>query len=1245
MPAVAQPLLPFAPIRNSGLFSSHWLEHRLALEPEWQELRPHAADVLDRLGELWKVQHKRVEKYGDEQGLEEGFIQPVLRELGWKLKYQTWLQGREPDYALFLDDTALDAALAVGRQSPEFWATARVVADAKRWDLSLDTSVKVHNKREYPPEQIEWYLDRSRLDYGILTNGRLWRLVPRQLSTHQRRFQTYLECDLPAILSGWLGEPAGVAERGLLLEDFLQFYLFFSPDGFASRLGRKPLVQRAVEGSSEYRVGISEGLKAKTFEALSLCIEGFLGYEPNGLYPATDLLLCREQSLVLLGRLLFIMFAEDRRLLPYKVHHTYTNNRSLGRLRDEVATRLDEAKRGLQHDYDRQSTALWDDLVNLFDLIDQGGGRYGVPAYNGGLFDANAHPFLAAKKLSDWHVARVIDSLGRAPDPDHPLAGLFRVDYRDLAIQHLGGIYEGLLELHPVLAAVPMVVYVVRERGLRREIVQAASEPPPRGGELTGVEYPPGSVYLVTDKGERRAFGSYYTPDHIVDHIVRETLGPLCQTLTAELANAGGGESDFAERVLSLRVLDPAMGSGHFLIRACQFLAEEIATNPHTADEHAGGDEATLAYWKRRVAERCLYGVDVNAMAVDLAKLALWLETVAADRPLTFLDHHLRTGNSLIGAKVADLAALPGDTGMYKEAFDKAFSKKLPALLEPLAAIRALSSEDIRQVKEKHKKFEEFGKAVEPFRALADLWCAAATGFDLDPDDYHAALEVVDRPKRFAAVAQEDWFRSAHAAGEALAAFHWELAFPEAFFDGPGRRPRAGFDAVIGNPPYEVLSEKESGRDLSALRAFIDAEPIYEPSRRGKNNLYKLFVCRALDLLADGGRLGFIAPMAILGDDQAADLRAALFDAGGFTGVETFEQKDDPTRRVFRDAKLSTAVFLFEKSEAAKGRPFRVRVHNANVIASESPGLTLTTVDIPLYDPGNRAIVSCDQADWDLAARIMKSGRMARLGEFAEFFQGEVNETNERARGNLTNDSNLGKLVTRGASICLYVTRPASQGDDLFVNVKKFLEGKGPDTKAYHHRYRRVGLQESSPQNNFRRIIAALVPAGEFFNHTVNYCTERSCDIDLAIVLALLNSTLADWYFRLGSTNAHVSHYQLYNLPCPRFAAETTAEDRRRQERAEAALAAGRPADALAELRPLLERPPFSPAVQAVIVAAVERIIGIESNRGQIARTDRSALDPDAQPYQDLIDQLLYGLAGLSAEEVRGLEERYERML
>ncbi len=150
MPAPTQPSLLFGPVHNAGLFSSHWLENRLELEPEWQETREQAREALDHLAEVWRVQRNRVERYGDEQGLEQGFIQPVLEQLGWKLKYQTWLQGRKPDYALFGDDAALDAALVLGRTSDDFWKTATVVADAKAWHISLDRPLRVENRRRIP---------------------------------------------------------------------------------------------------------------------------------------------------------------------------------------------------------------------------------------------------------------------------------------------------------------------------------------------------------------------------------------------------------------------------------------------------------------------------------------------------------------------------------------------------------------------------------------------------------------------------------------------------------------------------------------------------------------------------------------------------------------------------------------------------------------------------------------------------------------------------------------------------------------------------------------------------------------------------------------------------------------------------------------------------------------------------------------------------------------------------------------
>lgn len=1270
-----QLLLPIRPVRNLALFSSHWLENRLRLEPEWVGLRLEAADVLERLANIWRVERNRVLQYGSEPGLEHGFIQPVLAALGWRILYQTFLDGRRPDYALFANDAALDNALQAGRHSPEFWRFPKLVADAKAWHVRLDRPSIVNNQREYPPEQIKWYLDHSWLDFGLLTNGRIWRLIPRIYGPHQRRFQTYLECDLPAILDAWISRP-NLADQVTLLDEFLTFYLFFSPVSFAEIDGRQPLINRAVEGSSEYRLGVGEGLKEQAFEALRLCVEGFLNNPANGLTPEAHLELCREQSFILLYRLLFVMYAEDRQLLPYRLNRAYTENRSLGRHRNEIATRLDRTRLNRIEDYSLEATDIWQDLLSLFDLVDRGRKTYGVPAYNGGLFSQEAHPFLAENQLSDWYLARVIDQLGRASDPQHPAFGLFRVDYHDLAIQHLGSIYEGLLELHPHYASERMLV--VRRRGNKTdERVIPATERILSGFERAETTYDPNTVYLLTNKGERRSSGSYYTPDHIVDHIVENTLGPICRSISDELEREieevenllsqasdeeaevlqqqlEGLRGDYDDRMLRLRILDPSTGSGHFLIRACQFLAEEIATHPRTredASEGIGGDESALAFWKRRVVENCLYGVDMNPMAVELAKLALWLETLAADRPLTFLDHHLRHGNSLVGAQLVSLGVLPGEIEVLAHNFTGQVAEQIHVLLPTLTLIRQSPSESADQVRDKERLFREFDRARAPFLRIADLWCSFVTDprSSLTSEQYQTALNLVTHPNRFRRLLQERWFADGvqFAHKPDVACFHWELEFPEVFFDDAGRRQDAGFDAVIGNPPYDVLSEAETGRDLSALRAVIEQEPIYQPSRRGKNNLYKLFICRALDLLAQGGYLGFITPMAVLGDDQAAEIRRKIVEVGAFTSIEAFPQKDNPANRIFPEAKLSTSVFTFIKdtSEDVDARAFRSRVHPGRTIDAGSPSLLLTTDAIPLYDPSNFTIVSCSQEDWDLAIRIMSTGRLSRLKEFTEFFQGEVNETNERAKGNLVDDPEVGQLVTRGAAICLYVPRPASQGTDLYLNVDRFLAGKGRDTKAFHHRYMRVGLQESSPQNNFKRIIAALILEGDFCNHTVNYCPSHKCSFDLRFLLALLNTKLSEWYFRLGSTNAHVSHYQLYNLPCPIFRDQFTAHDQRMTEEALAAIEKGEIDSVVEFLEPGIRHPPFSQASYMVVIEAVNRIMNVESSRGEISRTARSALATAAQPYQNLIDRLFYEMAGLTTEEINGLEQRLSEML
>lgn len=450
--------------------------------------------------------------------------------------------------------------------------------------------------------------------------------------------------------------------------------------------------------------------------------------------------------------------------------------------------------------------------------------------------------------------------------------------------------------------------------------------------------------------------------------------------------------------------------------------------------------------------------------------------------------------------------------------------------------------------------------------------------------------------ERSVAASRESWF------------FHWELEFPEVFFGPrPGtervieEKQNPGFDAVVGNPPYDVLASEEIGVDLSSAISFFKAQDVFAPAIRGKNNLYKLFICRSFGLCRDGGTLGMITPMAILGDDQAAGVRQLLLRAGQFLAIEAFPQKDDARRRVFTEAKLATSVFVVARRQ--ENQPLVVTTHPGRRLDEVLAELRLRADELIRFDPSNFSILTCAQADWDLAIRILAIPGVKRLGECCETFQGEVNQTTDSRRNLVSTDSNAGPRVVRGANICLYAVREASQGEDIFLRQKEFLRAKMGSEKAHHHLQRRVGWQESSPQNNFRRVIAAPIPAGHFCNHKINYLTEGDSDVDLDLLLAILNSAVTDWFFRLSSTNAAVSHYQIKLLPIP-------------------------PLDAIEPVQGLSRQ-----------------IQSLESERIVKRRAERSHLGKEAQVLQDEIDDIIFSTLGLNKSEVHYIKGRLKEML
>lgn len=467
-------------------------------------------------------------------------------------------------------------------------------------------------------------------------------------------------------------------------------------------------------------------------------------------------------SLVILYRLLFCLYAESRRLLP--VDNPSYEYYGLGRQRERVG----EASGGAS----ARSHQIFNDLEVLFQLVNEGDEDLGINQYNGGLFSEDAHPWLAGRSVPDPFMRRALQAL-YAVDGQN-------IDYRDLSIRHLGTMYEQLL-------------------ACRLETVNDSLS-------LGGA-------------GGRHDSGSYFTPEPIVDAIIERTLEPVLLGKSREVRNQGLTGQKAIDRFLETTVCDPAMGSGHFLVSAASYISRFIATDP--SQEGIDVDELRI---RRSVSERCLYGVDVNPMAVELARLALWLATVDGSRPLAFLSN-LRTGNSLVGADLDDLRL---DIG-----YAERLTRTVGELVERDSELQSIDSDSAVEIHEKQE--------IE----------AGSASLRHELEDF---ADQTIRP----------WFPTGvdHV-------FHWEIEFPEVFFDPDGTPgPGNGFDVIVGNPPY--LKIQSLDRELAGF-----CRHRYQAAH-GSFDIYLIFIERSFGLLGSAGRLGFIVPNKFMKLDSASRLRRLL---------------------------------------------------------------------------------------------------------------------------------------------------------------------------------------------------------------------------------------------------------------------------------------------------------------------------------------------------------------------------------
>ena len=749
---------------------------------------------------------------------------------------------------------------------------------------------------------------RRRSAFGLLqevlnaSGAALWGLAADGLSLRIARDNASLT--RPA----WIEADLGRIFTEDLYPDFAALWLL----SHESRFGRVGDPPESCPLEVWREAGRQEGTRARDKlsdgfrQALVILGQGFLSHSANrklrSALHAGDLTKERYfgQLLRLVYRLVFLLTVEERNLLHPKnasdsARLLYADGYGLRRLRDR-------AIRGSAHD--RQSD-LWEAVTIVFRSLAGGEPRLGLPAL-AGLFAPEECSDVDAAKLENRALLGALFRLAWLREP----SGLVRVNWRDMGPDELGYVYEGLLELVP---------------------------------QITGDGRSFSFASTAESRGHaRKITGSYYTPDELVQLLLASALDPVVKRTVDTYPERP------VDALLKLAIVDPACGSGHFLLAAARRLAD------HVARIRAGGTPTPDDYQHalRDVVRRCIYGVDMNPLAVEICKVSLWMESIDPGLPLTFLESHIRCGNSLIGTSRALMgeqvpeaawAALEGDDKKVTRSLKRLNREEIAgqrrllfeprnetgALRDAMRAVEQAPDTDAAALAEKQRKWKALlaSHAYEHEMFVADAWCAA---FLWPKDEPGPVVEAAPTTAAWLALRDQDvppspvLVETTQRIAEDYGLFHWELAFPQIF-------ARGGFDVVLGNPPWErvKLQEKEffarrepsiaTARNAAERKKLIAALPATNPilwkewtsatriaqaqshfmrqsgryplCGKGDVNTYALFAEHNWRVQAPRGCAGFIVPSGIVTDDTTKEYFQALLDRSALASVHHFENE------------------------------------------------------------------------------------------------------------------------------------------------------------------------------------------------------------------------------------------------------------------------------------------------------------------------------------------------------------------
>ena len=906
--ALAELDSPVPGLRNVGLLATHELVAGVREMAEW-------ADAVGRSSPLLAERGRRlVERLGYS-------VQP----LGINTSMLT-VGGRNRAVAVFCDeDEPFDApARRFGGASPVSRGLA--VADQQNVDWVIFTRAS------------EIRLYAARADTGVGRKGRSETFVEVNLSL------------LPSDQAGYL-------------------HLLFSADALVDGGTFEKILGNSERFAAELATRLRERIYYDMVPALAKAVADRLSRDPSD----EELDDAYEQVMLILFRLLFVAYAEDKDLLPYSTNNHY-HHHSL----KLIALRLLDDRQQGRDRYDERATSLWDDICHLWDAVDKGNDSWGVPAYNGGLFSddpqlSQAGAELLTLRLTDAEFAPVLARMLIDETPE----GQGPVDFRALSVREFGTIYEGLLEARLAVAQDDLTV---------RNVKGQSTYVPARRDDPVVVEA--GAVYLHNRLGVRKATGSYFTKPFAVEHLLGNALAPALDDHIERLnrLRQEDNPTGLAEAFFDFRCADIAMGSGHFLVAALDRiearLSAWLALHPVPAvtgeltrlrntalqslgELGAGVDIESSSLIRRQVARHCIYGVDRNRVAVELARLAIWVHTFVPGLPLSFLDHNLICGDSLTGVGTLDEVvaefepdADPTVPTLFRTQLEDLLARARSALLR----LARTSDATKREIDEARAAHQDAQAAVAGARALFDVVAAHRAGACRLPENYDENTFIrISRTERVVNQIRK------------LDPVHFPAAFPEVFL-----RDRPGFDCVLGNPPWEkakvekqqwwgrhkpgiralsvgkmnavinALQQSRSDLDDAYQRDMDEAKQIAALLRRtfdlgaGDTDLYQAFGWRFWHLAAEGGAIGVVLPRQALTAPGYQKWRKTVLADGAFADTTLLVNNG---KWVFEDVhpQYTIALCSIRKGQAHVGKvtmrgPYASRpAYNNRTAATEIP--------------------------------------------------------------------------------------------------------------------------------------------------------------------------------------------------------------------------------------------------------------------------------------------------------------------